>query len=141
MKNEKRKTKVSPTNLYKVDEWEHLRSLLHKFNTTVSPQEMDDGLNIFLIQNKGKGPPGRARSPELDEGPKPDHPPDFIPLGFQIPERIIDQTNKRLFFKRLNFKCKLVIVQWSDQPFENSINTEYQINNSFLNFSQLNFLS
>ena len=29
-------------------------------------------LNIFLIQNKGKGPPGRSRSPDKGDFPIPD---------------------------------------------------------------------
>jgi len=32
-------------------------------------------LNIFLIQNKGKGPPGRSRSPDKGDSPVPDFKP------------------------------------------------------------------
>jgi hypothetical protein len=32
-------------------------------------------LNIFLIQNKGKGPPGRSRRPGTAHFPLPDHKP------------------------------------------------------------------
>jgi len=40
--------------------------------------------NIFLIQNKGKGPPGRQRSPGVGDGLFPDHPPD----DFFTPDRV-----------------------------------------------------
>lgn len=45
------------------------------------------GFNIFLIQNKGKGPPGYSRSPGVGDGLFPDHPPDedTNPVRFWIP--------------------------------------------------------
>ena len=37
--------------------------------------ESQNGQNIFLIQNKGKGPPGRIRSPGAGVCRKPDYEP------------------------------------------------------------------
>ena len=60
-------------------------------------------LNIFLIQNKGKGPPGRSRSPGAESYPE--HPPDSeIPIPIVLKGRPV--------------KAK------GDEPFEITIHTE-----------------
>lgn len=66
--------------------------------------------NIFLIQNKGKGPPGRSRSPGVGDGLFPDHPPDGE----------VDQNASPLSFKREG--------QGVSQKRFQFINTEYQTN-------------
>lgn len=124
--------------------WVYLKSSIFNANSIINPQVLCNGLNIFLIQNKGKGPPGRARSPEAIEGHYPEHPPDFIPLGFQKPDRIQHKTGKHLVLNGRNRSTQIGFVSWNDQLFENRIHTEYQIsiNNIFLNFNHtLNYLS
>lgn len=81
--------------------------------------------NNFLIQNKGKGPPGRQRSPGVGNGLFPDHPPDdiFIPGRVQNPVR--DGTSH---------KQPLKIRQLA----ELYINTEYKY---FITITKHNFLT
>ena len=45
------------------------------FSLLVRPQTKLDFLNIFMIQNKGKGPPGRMRSPGMAFCPTRDNQP------------------------------------------------------------------
>ncbi len=65
-------------------------------------------LNIFLIQNKGKGPPGRSRSPDKGDYPIPDPKPaagksskKFIRL-FKI-NSLKFITSKNLYHEKANF--------------------------------------
>ena len=44
-------------------------------STLIPIQRRDKTPNIFLIQNKGKGPPGRSRSPDKGDSPVPDFKP------------------------------------------------------------------
>jgi hypothetical protein len=143
MKNEKSKINVSDLHLHKMGDLEHLRSLLPKNNPICNQLDFQTGFNIFLIQNKGKGPPGRARSPERVKGIFPKHPPDFIPLRFQNPDESEHKTGRLLVLNRHNKFIQIPMIQLNDELFENRKHTEHQIIiNNILNFNHtLNFLS
>lgn len=81
------------------------------FSMLVQPQTKLDFLNIFMIQNKGKGPPGRTRSPGMAYCPTRDNQP--LAFNAQYPELIEEskilnenelQTHiKTKFLSQLNF--------------------------------------
>ena len=54
-------------------------------------------LNIFLIQNKGKGPPGRSRSPDKDNSLIPDPKP-AAGKGSKIPNQIIQNEQFNFYY-------------------------------------------
>ena len=54
-------------------------------------------LNIFLIQNKGKGPPGRSRSPDKDNSLIPDPKP-AAGKGSKIPNQIIQNQQFNFYY-------------------------------------------
>lgn len=143
MKNEKSKISVSDLHFHKMGDLEYLRSLLPKINPICNPQDFQTGFNIFLLQNKGKAPPGRARSPERDKGIFPKHPPDFIPLRFQNPDESEHKTIRLLVRNRHKKFIQMAMIHLNDELFENRIHTEHQIIiNNILNFNHtLNFLS
>ena len=69
-------------------------------------------LNIFLIHNKGKGPPGRSRSPDQGDFPIPDPKPaagkcskKFIRL-FKI-NSLKFITSKNLYHEKANFYSRI----------------------------------
>jgi hypothetical protein len=90
-------------------------------------QVLSNGLNIFLIQNKGKGPPGRAISPERTEGICHEHPPDFIPLGFAKPNTNSYPIEKLMVLNGRNFTDKKIHNRKNEPLFENTLHTEYQM--------------
>jgi len=72
--------------------------------------------NIFLIQNNGKAPPGRPRSPG---GNRPDR--------FLEPVRSYENVRSEAFY-RLFTKSKEGIGPLAEEPFGNTINIEYKTN-------------
>ena len=85
--------------------------------------------NIFLIQNNGKAPPGRSRSPGVGNSLFPDHPPDDI----FTPDRILnpvrgEQNVRNEVFNRLFIRSKEGIGLLADESFRSTINIEYKTN-------------
>lgn len=114
------------------------------------PVEGMGKLNIFLVQNKGKGPPGRQRSP----GYYADHPPDGLT---RLTDNAIESYNEQICKirhlvagtpnKRYSSVCLSSVfperkaVEGNRRPIRNNFNTEYQIDdNNKYNSLMIKFL-
>lgn len=108
------------------------------------------GLNIFLIQNKGKGPPGYSRSPGVGDGLFPDHPPDGEacppddrrnPVRFSKPVRI-EPSHEQALKNPSKGRSLSLSKGWSLSlsKGELNINTEIQIFNKNQNSNFLQTL-
>lgn len=89
---------------------------------SLSKQGAGGGSNIFLIQNKGKGPPGRQRSPGVIQPGSPNVYRDQKPVRFGIPEQTdLLLTTKTTFKQRSLSLSKGNRIHTESQFFE--INT------------------
>jgi hypothetical protein len=92
----------------------------------VNMKQKNEGFfNIFLIQNIGKGPPGRQRSPGTGIDLFPGHPPD----AGTTPDRVLNPVGAEIVSEQTVKTRRLTEI---------SINTEYQY---FITTTKHNFLT
>lgn len=105
------------------------------FSMLVQPQTKLDFLNIFIIRNKGKGPPGRTRGPGMANCPARDN----QPLAFnpQYSERCVELCPEFIEGFVKGFTERL-----APDPVEGKNQIEYELQTHIkpIFLSQLNFL-